>query len=177
MSERELQQISKRLLADMKAWAIPIGDSDADAFDWEVREPGEDGQPRLKFLINPAILEPGVLAALLNPAAVSPAVNSGAPAAVFSMPVTPPLVPSTPPPLAVLPPPMTVHQYHLGINGQQFGPFVGQQIGQMFAAGQIALVGTKVWRIGLVEWVDLGLLPELAPMLQNAQSSVPPPLV
>lgn len=177
MSERELQQISKRLLADMKAWAIPIGDSDADAFDWEVREPGEDGQPRLKFLINPAILEPGVLAALLNPAAVSPAVNSGAPPAVFSMPVTPPLVPSTPPPLAVLPPPMTVHQYHLGINGQQFGPFVGQQIGQMFAAGQIALVGTKVWRIGLVEWVDLGLLPELAPMLQNAQSSVPPPLV
>ena len=72
---------------------------------------------------------------------------------------------------------MTVHQYHLGINGQQFGPFVGQQIGQMFAAGQIALVGTKVWRIGLVEWVDLGLLPELAPMLQNAQSSVPPPVV
>ena len=187
VSERELQKITHQLLADMKPWTLPIGDSDADAYDWEVREPGEDGLPRLKFFINPAIFESGALAALLHPAAASTPVApiaTLAPVATAAMPFAmpmaqPPLVVSMPPPLGGLPPPlpMVEHQYHLGINSQQFGPYTAQQIGQMFVAGQIALPGTKVWRNGMGDWVELGLFPELAPLLQMARPAGPPPLV
>ena len=53
MSERELDQAAERLLDRMKEWSGVIGDSDEDAYDWEVREPGDDGRPRLKFALLP----------------------------------------------------------------------------------------------------------------------------
>ena len=169
MSERELEQAAISLLDKLKPWATPIGDSDDDAFDWEVREPGEDGQPRLKYLINAEMLEPGALEALLQPAAV--------PTAVL-VPAMPAMPGAMPPPLGGLPPQLE-HRYHIGVNGQQYGPFVAQQLAQMLASGQIAVLGTKVWRQGLPTWVELNQLAELAPLLQSPPpmtSAMPPPL-
>ena len=172
MSERELEQAATRLLDKLKPWATPIGDSDDDAYEWEVREPGEDGQPRLKYLINAEMLEPGGLEALLQPAAAA-----AMPAAV-SMHAMPAMAGAMPPPLSGLPPQLE-HQYHIGVNGQQYGPFVAQQLAQMLASGQIILPGTKVWRQGLPAWVELNQLAELAPLLQGPPpltSALPPPL-
>jgi hypothetical protein len=163
MSERELEQAAISLLDKLKPWATPIGDSDDDAFDWEVREPGEDGQPRLKYLINAEMLEPGALEALLQPAAAQ---SAAAPAA---MPAMPGLAP------AGMPPPLLEHQYFVGINGQQTGPFPATQLALMLQGEQIALAGTKVWRQGLPGWVELSQFPELAHLLPAA-SMLPPPL-
>jgi hypothetical protein len=179
LSERELEQTDTRLLDNLKPWASPIGDSDADAYDWEVREPGEDGQPRLKYLINPEMLKSGALEALLIDAPVERAMPAAAtlPAASAfqtAVPSATQYIPGAmPPPLSGVPQQIE-HQYHIGVNGAQYGPFVAQQLAQMLAAGQIAMTGTKVWRQGLPAWVELAQLAELVSVLQ-VQS--PPPLM
>jgi len=160
LSERELEQGTNRLLSDLKSWASPIGDSDADAFDWEVREPGEDGQPRLKYLLNAEMLDGAKLDALIQPQSPAPVATRLEGAGLTYAP--PPSLFSTP-----------EHQYHLGIDAKQFGPYGAQQIGQMFLSGSLQLAGTKVWRQGLAGWTELNQLQELAPFLQSA----PPPLL
>ncbi|PHV31338.1 hypothetical protein CSQ94_21410 [Janthinobacterium sp. BJB312] len=159
MASDELDRTVQALLGRLKEWANVIGDSDSDAYDWEVREPEADGQPRLKYAIKAEMLEAGRLEQLLRPAgaAAAPA------AAVFGM---------APPPLGGMPP-LVEYQYFLGINGQQQGPFTAQQIVQYVQAGQVAPGTTKVWRAGLPAWADLAQFPELAPLFLSA----PPPLM
>jgi hypothetical protein len=159
MASDELDRTVQALLGRLKEWANVIGDSDSDAYDWEVREPEADGQPRLKYAIKPEMLEAGRLEQLLRPAGSTPAVVPA-----FGM---------APPPLGGMPPPLVEYQYFLGINGQQQGPFTAQQIVQYVQAGQVVPATTKVWRAGLPAWADLAQLPELAPLFLNA----PPPLM
>ncbi|MCX7292469.1 tubulin-like doman-containing protein [Janthinobacterium sp.] len=159
MASDELDRTVQALLGRLKEWANVIGDSDSDAYDWEVREPEADGQPRLKYAIKPEMLEAGRLEQLLRPAgAAAPAV------APFGM---------APPPLGGMPPPLVEFQYFLGINGQQQGPFTAQQIVQYVQAGQVVPATAKVWRAGLPAWVDLAQFAELAPLFFSA----PPPLM
>ena len=171
LSERELLHSSEKLLSNLKAWASPIGDSDADAYDWEVREPGEDGQPRLKYALLAAALEAGGIDAVLRPPVAL------ATAAVIAAPMfaglVPPALGITPPPFRALPS-APDPQYYLGINAQQYGPYPAHQVQQMLAAGQISLTGTKVWRVGLAEWVELTSLAELALTLAGLRTQVPP---
>ncbi|MGK5075754.1 tubulin-like doman-containing protein [Janthinobacterium sp. ZB1P44] len=160
MAGDELDRTVQALLGRLKEWANVIGDSDGDAYDWEVREPEADGQPRLKYAIKGEMLEAGRLEQLLRPAAAA-----AAPAApAFGM---------APPPLGGMPPPLVEHQYFLGINGQQQGPFTAQQIVQYVQAGQVVPATTKVWRAGLPAWAELAQFPELAPLFLSA----PPPLM
>lgn len=160
MASDELDRTVQALLGRLKEWANVIGDSDSDAYDWEVREPEADGQPRLKYAIKPEMLEAGRLEQLLRPAGAAAAPM----APVFGM---------APPPLGGMPPPLVEYQYFLGINGQQQGPFTAQQIVQYVQAGQVVPATTKVWRAGLPAWIDLAQFPELAPLFLSA----PPPLM
>ena len=160
MASDELERTVQALLGRLKEWANVIGDSDGDAYDWEVREPEADGLPRLKYAIKAEMLEAGRLEQLLRPA-VAP---TAAVAPAFGM---------APPPLGGMPPPLVEHQYFLGINGQQQGPFSAQQIVQYVQAGQVAPATTKVWRAGLPAWTDLAQFAELAPLFLSA----PPPLM
>ncbi|NHQ91802.1 tubulin-like doman-containing protein [Janthinobacterium lividum] len=160
MASDELDRTVQALLGRLKEWANVIGDSDSDAYDWEVREPEADGQPRLKYAIKAEMLEAGRLEQLLRPAGAA----SAPAAAVFGM---------APPPLGGMPPPLVEYQYFLGINGQQQGPFTAQQIVQYVQAGQVLPASTKVWRAGLPAWADLAQFPELAPLFLSA----PPPLM
>ncbi|MGK5059990.1 tubulin-like doman-containing protein [Janthinobacterium sp. LB2P49] len=160
MASDELDRTVQALLGRLKEWANVIGDSDSDAYDWEVREPEADGQPRLKYAIKAEMLEAGRLEQLLRPAGTVAAPA----AAAFGM---------APPPLGGMPPPLVEYQYFLGINGQQQGPFTAQQIVQYVQAGQVVPATTKVWRAGLPAWADLAQFPELAPLFLSA----PPPLM
>ncbi|MBG6221904.1 hypothetical protein IWX79_002839 [Janthinobacterium sp. CAN_S1] len=162
MAGDELDRTVQALLGRLKEWANVIGDSDSDAYDWEVREPEADGQPRLKYAIKGEMLEAGRLEQLLRPAATpaSPATP------VFGM---------APPPLGGMPPPLVEYQYFLGINGQQQGPFTAQQIVQYVQAGQVVPSTTKVWRAGLPAWLDLVQFPELALLLLSAPPPLTPP--
>lgn len=159
MTSDELDRTVQDLLGRLKEWANVIGDSDSDAYDWEVREPEADGQPRLKYAIKGEMLEAGRLEQLLRPAGAAAPV-----AAAFGM---------APPPLGGMPPPLVEYQYFLGINGQQQGPFTAQQIVQYVQAGQVVPATTKVWRAGLPAWADLAQFPELALLFLSA----PPPLM
>lgn len=184
MSDRDLDRIDERVLNNIKSWGAVVSESDEDAYDWEVREPGEDGVPRLKYVLRADLLEPGAIAALLAPvhgfAGGAPAGMMAAPAAapVAAMPGMPPPMPGMPPPLGGMPPPMVEHQYHLGVGGQQYGPFNAAQVVQMVQSGQVSVPNTKVWRIGLPAWSELAQLPELAMLIQApAMPSMPPPLM
>lgn len=174
-AKSELDSVTKRLNFVFDKWAVPIGGSDTDAHAWEVQEPEKDAPPRLKYRIRTEMLEPGALEALMQ------TVSAAAIPASASMPVmfaTPAMPGAMPPPLGGLPQQL-VHQYHIGVNGQQYGPFGTQQLAQMLAAGQIAVLGTKVWRQGLPAWVELNQLAELALLLQSPpplSSATPPPL-
>ncbi|MYM40841.1 DUF4339 domain-containing protein [Pseudoduganella sp. CY13W] len=171
MSEAQASVLSERLLDHLAEWCQVVPDSDADAYDWEVREPGEDGQPRLKFVLRKELFDTAHLQAI-GAAGVAPAV--AAPAAAW-----PPAAGGMPPPL--VPPPLIPaqpeYQYHLGINGQQYGPYTAQQIAQMVQSGQVAPAQTKVWRQGLAAWTDLAQLAELAPLLGLTAAVAPPPLM
>ncbi|MFM0757524.1 tubulin-like doman-containing protein [Paraburkholderia strydomiana] len=186
LSESELGRHEHRLLDDLSSWAVVIGDSDADAYDWEVREPNEDLLPRLKFAIRPErlntagfddLLRGGVVAAMAAPVASPPfapvAPAAFAPAPLAAAPAMPPaLAPAAGmPPLGVAPP--VAHQYFLGVSGEQYGPYTAHQIAQFLQAGQVAVAITKVWRQGLAEWVDLGSFAEL----MGASQAAPPPLM
>lgn len=146
-----------------------------------MREPGEDGSPRLKFVVNQELLEPGKLMPIVQSilgSAVQPNVMGGVitgQSQFQSMLSAPP--PLSPPPLTPLgmPPPLVAHQYHVGINGQQYGPYNIQQLVQMMQAGHVSST-SKVWRQGLDAWVDLNTLPELANLLAPAVT-MPPPLM
>ncbi|OYO32237.1 tubulin-like doman-containing protein [Janthinobacterium sp. PC23-8] len=164
LTDAEIRKLEEKLLADLKAWANVVADSDADTHEWEVREPGEDGLPRLKFAIKPEMLEPGALQSLFAPVPVSVPVASpfGAPS------LTPAMAPQ-----------LVEYQYFLGIDGKQQGPFTAQHIGQFVRAGQIVPAATKVWREGMPAWADLSQFPELASVLFSAPpplSAAPPPL-
>jgi len=182
MSERDLDRIDERVLNNIKSWGTVVSESDEDAYDWEVREPGEDGVPRLKYVLRADLLEPGAVAALLGPAHAfaggAPAgMMAGAPPAAPAAAMPPPM-PGMPPPLGGMPPPMVEHQYHLGVAGQQYGPFSAAQVVQMVQSGQVSVPNTKVWRVGLAAWSELAQLPELAMLIQApAMPSMPPPLM
>ena len=171
MSHEECRIFSERLLDNMKRWATCIDDSDADAYQWEVREPGEDGLPRLKFLIQVEMMEAGRLDAFTQASPVSGAAPAGVPTPWLAAQQA-----GMPPARDGLPPPLIEHQYHLGINGQQYGPYGAQQIGQMLQSAKITPIGTKVWRQGLPAWVELNELAELAVLLAPNTLMMPPPL-
>lgn len=181
MTERELDDVETRLLDKLSAWAKPIGDSDEDAYDWEVRGPGEDGQPRLKYHISPEMLETGAFEALLQPSA-----GNFSASYTTSMPSSTSVISGggMPPPLNPMQafaslPPQVEYSYFIGINGQQHGPFSIQQLAQFLASGQISALTTKVWRQGLSAWVDINQFAELSHLFNRAQplsTSMPPPL-
>ncbi len=189
MPEDQIKEITKKILEpkylQVFAKAIPaIPNSDQDAYEWEVERPKESGEPRLKYAINPEVLKPGnasaIVQAILSGGVQNNAVN-GLTGQAQNQPSTVMPPPLTPPPLTPvgMPPPLTSHQYHIGINGQQYGPYNAQQMVQMVQAGQVALT-SKVWRQGLDAWVDLNTLSELTNLLTPAVAPppfMPPPLI
>lgn len=178
MTQRDIDRAEEKLLANLTEWTSVVPDSDEDAYDWEVREPGEDGHLRLKYIIKPEAFHAEKLDAILAPAASA---GAGANASAIAAPGMLSAPGALPPPLGAMPPPMVEHQYHLGIGGQQFGPYTAQQIVQMVQAGQVVVAGTKAWRAGLANWSELSQLPELAMLLSAPPVppalTTPPPLL
>ncbi len=173
MGETDSNKLTERLLDHLGDWSQVVPDSDSDAYDWEVREPGEDGQPRLKFVLRSELFDAARLQALATGSSAAPTAAWPAGAAIPG---------AMPPPLMAAPPLMPAqsvpeYQYHLGVNGQQFGPYTTMQIVQMVQAGQIIPAQTKVWRQGLASWSELLQFPELALLLLSPAAATPPPLM
>ena len=141
-----------------------VKNSDEDAYQEEVRE-AHKGR-RLKWVLN---MSPTVLQQheqLLHPQPVTPAAQPFAGGA-------------TPPPLAgVMPPPIMQqpqYQYHIALNGQNFGPYPLAMVLDMLRSQQIN-ASTQVWREGLPNWITVSQCPELAILPPPIMPSIPPVL-
>ena len=146
---------------EMEKWAEVLKDSDEDAYQDEIREPNKGR--RLKWVMN---MSPSILQTheqLLVKKSVAEVVT---PIATFAMPgMTPP------PPPGAMPPPILQqpqYQYHIAINGQNFGPYSHSKVVEMLQQQQIN-TATMVWREGLANWIAIAQCPELA-------MPVPPPI-
>ena len=89
--------------------------------------------------------------------------------------MTPPNVP--PIPGAAMPPPMPsapALSFSLSVNGQVYGPYDMNFLGQMAGSGQIN-AQSMVWREGMASWQAAGTVPELAGLFAGAGAPPPPP--
>lgn len=159
----EIELAARRLTPPeaLRQWADPVADSDADAYEWEVRAPEAADQPRLKFVMRMDEQGAAARAALLgSTAAATPEVE---PPPLRSM-----------PPTKSMPPPLTPQrQYYLSLEGQQSGPYYGPQILQMLQIRLVDPARTHVWREGLSDWMLISQCAEL--ISAAAISTMPPP--
>lgn len=72
-----------------------------------------------------------------------------------------------------MPPPMPTVQYMVSSNGQQYGPFVMQQLQQMAQSGQLTK-DTYVWKQGMAQWELAGNVQELRCLFAPACPPPPP---
>jgi hypothetical protein len=66
-----------------------------------------------------------------------------------------------------------VAQWHLAVDGQQFGPYDAATVGAMAAAGQVNADACHAWTAGMPGWVPLREVPELAAVI-SAPRPAPP---
>lgn len=71
------------------------------------------------------------------------------------------------------PPPLNVVSYHVAVNGQAVGPYNMSQLMQMLHSGQLT-AETLVWKPGMSNWSQAGLIDELKPLFQYSVPPVPP---
>ncbi|MBS7349401.1 MAG: DUF4339 domain-containing protein [Comamonas sp.] len=180
VAEAAFTATEKSLQSALPQWAQVIEYSDADAYPWEVQQPEvEEGEgPRLKYRL-------GTIAqvqALLQPSAgMQPTQPQAYAAPIAAAPAAPAVHASPPPqPSTALPPmpgagagavpPAPSYQYHIGVQGQTYGPFGIAQLRQMLAEGRIDPT-TIAWREGWPSWLSLQQSPELQPLLGNATAT------
>lgn len=176
IADAELDRIEHLLLEKPGEWTSVIGDSDADAYDWEVREPGDDGLPRLKRAMRAEMLVPGAIDTIVAPRHT--AQHAGLAVGQWGQPAPAGTGMPPPPPGAMPMPglgaPQINHQYFLAVAGQQYGPFNRQQILDGVRLGQIQPGGTHVWREGLSGWLNLHELGELGAGVPPMPPAMPP---
>lgn len=149
---------------EMEKWAEVLKDSDEDAYQDEIREANKGR--RLKWVLN---MSPTVLQQheqlLLSQQVEAPAANP------FANTAPPPLGGAMPPPIMQQP----QYQYHIAINGQNFGPYPHTSVLDMLKNQQIN-TATMVWREGLANWITISQCPELAILPPPVMPSIPPVL-
>jgi membrane protease subunit (stomatin/prohibitin family) len=79
--------------------------------------------------------------------------------------------PTSPAPTAAPPPLPAGLAFHVALEGKAKGPFDGEQLKAMVAAGELRR-DTLVWAKGMEDWRPAGQVPEL----EGAFAEVPPPL-
>ncbi|SBV36776.1 conserved hypothetical protein [uncultured Stenotrophomonas sp.] len=163
-TQDELERSKRRLTEEeaLRQWAEPVAESDADAYEWEVRAPLDGNHPRLKFVMRQDAQARAGITALLGGGQAS------------ATPPTPGMAPPPPPGGSSLPPPpvQTEPQYHLAISGQTYGPYPVSQVLKMLQDRQLDPQATQIWRQGFAAWIPLAQCNELLP---PATTTPPPP--
>lgn len=147
---------------EFEKWASAVKDSDEDAYLDEIREPSKGR--RLKWVMN---MSPSALQShshLLSSA--QPGFSSNGFSGESSGTTPPPFPGAVPPPIVQQP----QYQYHIALNGQNYGPYPHASIVEMLRTQQVT-PATMVWREGLVQWVSIAQCPELS---VSAPPSMPP---
>ena len=144
----------------MSEWVTAVPGSDADAYEWEVREQTPGNPPRLKLVANAAFFDGDRMKALFEPAPGASARPAGSVAA-GSVGLQPPPLPGA-------------AQYWFGLEQGQSGPFDMAQVRQLVAEGRLN-EGTLTWKAGWADWQALRMAPELVAVLQSATGGVVPP--
>lgn len=71
------------------------------------------------------------------------------------------------------PPPVPQSNYWIAINGQQSGPYTFVQLQQLILSGKMN-AQTHVWKEGMVNWEQAGLVLEISRLFTNATPPPPP---
>ncbi len=167
----ELERSKRRLIEEeaLRQWAEPVAESDADAYEWEVRAPLDTNHPRLKFVMRQDAQARAGIAALLAGGQVNAATAASFPAPGMAPPPPPGGIGFPPPPV------QTEQQYHLAISGQTYGPYSTSQVLKMLQERQLDPQATQIWRQGFAAWITLAQCNELMPPAA-AMPPPPPPL-
>ena len=160
LAEDELERLYDRASRRIGDFTARLADSDADAYEWELRELLPGMAPRLKLIATRVFFDhQHVLALLAQRSATT---------------VPPPVAGSvTPPGLGATP-----AEYWLNLAGVAAGPFMIDEVRSRLAQGQ-AQAGTLAWQPGLSAWTPLSQLPALAVLLARTTPRPdvgPPPL-
>ena len=163
----ELERSKRRLIEEeaLRQWAEPVAESDADAYEWEVRAPLDTNHPRLKFVMRQDAQARAGIAALLAGGQVNAATAASFPAPGMAPPPPPGGIGFPPPPV------QTEQQYHLAISGQTYGPYSTSQVLKMLQERQLDPQATQIWRQGFAAWITLAQCNELMP----PAAALPPP--
>lgn len=164
----ELERSKRRLIEEeaLRQWAEPVAESDADAYEWEVRAPLDTNHPRLKFVMRQDAQARAGIAALLAGGQVNAATAASFPAPGMAPPPPPGGIGFPPPPV------QTEQQYHLAISGQTYGPYSTSQVLKMLQERQLDPQATQIWRQGFAAWITLAQCNELMP----PAAAMPPPI-
>lgn len=76
------------------------------------------------------------------------------------------------PTLGAVPPPIPTVVYHVAVNGQAKGPFDISMLAQMATAGQFT-ADSLVWKNGMTQWKEAGMVDELKNLFTNAMPPIP----
>lgn len=163
----ELERSKRRLIEEetLRQWADPVPESDADAYEWEVRAPLDANHPRLKFVMRQDAQARAGIAALLTGGQANTATAASIPAPGMAPPPPPGGIGFPPPPV------QTEQQYHLAISGQTYGPYPTSQVLKMLQERQLDPQATQIWRQGFAAWIPLAQCNELMP----PAAAMPPP--
>lgn len=71
------------------------------------------------------------------------------------------------------PPPIPVVTYYVAVNGQATGPFDIPSLTQMAVNGQLTS-NSLVWKNGMAQWVNAGIVDELKGLFTNVMPPIPP---
>jgi len=144
----------------LSEWSTAVPGSDADAYEWEVREQSPGNPPRLKLVANAAFFDSNRMKSLFELGPDASARSAGSVAAAGFAQQPPPLPGSA--------------QYWFGLEHGQSGPFDMAQVRQLVAEGRLN-EGTLTWKAGWADWQSLRMAPELVALLQSATGGAVPP--
>ena len=166
VSDDEMNASLGRLQQQMEVWSEPIEYSDADADAWEVEPPDEETglKPRLKYRLRANALTGGLLDAALGASSSAAPMPQQPGGGGVSMPPMPNMTGS---PVAAL------FKYHVGVNGQPYGPFEPTILEQMLREGRIQPT-SQVWREGWGNWMPMNQVSELQGLFAPSATSMPP---
>ena len=91
--------------------------------------------------------------------------DNGGSQPIHVQPVAQPVVQSVQPQLPMGP-------YYMAVNGQQAGPYTGEQLQEMKNHGELT-IETLLFKNGMATWTPAGQLPELAPIFASAIPPIP----
>jgi len=166
-----MEKTEAKILDDYKTsedllfqWTVEIPGSEADPYPHELRA-SEEVKLLPKRVLKMDVLSENWTYPIAQPVQAAPAMAHVPQANIL---------PAAAPGFSSMPPPMAVPalQWHLHVNGTNYGPFAPDLLRSMIPTGQFG-AQTMVWREGMPAWLPACTVPELSVLFMPAPVTPP----